>query len=134
MTNKEYLQRAYFINRRLQAKYRRLTVLESQAESTGIDYSGMPHSNSMKSKLEETAIRIVEIKDSIAEDEKALSETRNQVARAIDSIGNESFKTILDMRYLQYMSWEDIINQTEYCRSHVFRLHGEALQCINQYC
>ena len=39
-------------------------------------------------------------------------------------------RTILEMRYLSFMEWDEIISRMGYSRSYVFRLHGEALNAI----
>jgi hypothetical protein len=37
---------------------------------------------------------------------------------------------ILEYRYLLYMSWEDIMAHTGYCRSYMYELHGRGLRKI----
>lgn len=80
--------------------------------------------------MEECAIKVLELKELIADDEKLLKDVRNQIKQAIRSTGNELYVTVLEMRYLQYMSLDEICIQMGYGKTNVFSLHGEALESV----
>lgn len=131
MTTKDYLRRAFEIDRRLQIKYRRLNVMESRAEGSYYREEGEGHhADYVRSRMEECAIKVIELKELIADDENLLKDVRNQIKQAIRSTGNELYVTVLEMRYLQYMSWDEICSQMGYGKTNVFRLHGEALESV----
>ncbi len=133
MTNKEYMSRGYQIEKRLKARRRRLEYLRSKVGATSHEMSGMPKgSPSLSSQLEEMMIRIVDLEASIRKDEKELSIARAEIAESISSVKNENLATILQMRYLDYMSWEDIMVSMDYCRSYLYELHGRALRELRQ--
>ena len=52
------------------------------------------------------------------------------IASAISRMDSMECRTILEMRYLSFMEWDEIISRMGYSRSYVFRLHGEALNAI----
>lgn len=133
MTNREYMSRAFEINKRLKARRRRLEYLRSRLESTSIHITGMPKgSPSVVSVMEEQATRILDLELAIEKDEKDLDVARKEIEQAINAIGNEGLSTILQMRYLDYMKWEDIMASLDYCRSYLYELHGRALRMIHQ--
>lgn len=133
MTNKEYMSRAYEINRRLNSRRRRLEYLKSRIGSTNQNMDGMPKASPPSSShMEELAVRILDIERSIEQDEQALADARSEISESIKGINNENLCTILQMRYLDYMQWEDIMASMDYCRSYLYELHGRALRMIRQ--
>lgn len=133
MTNREYMSRAYEIEKRLKARRRRLEYLRSRIEAVGPQITGMPKgSPGVTSVMEEQAVRILDLELSIRKDEDDLAVAREDIRDAISGIGNETLSTILQMRYLDYMRWEDIMASLDYCRSYLYELHGRALKAIRQ--
>ena len=133
MTNREYMSRAYEIEKRLKARRRRLEYLRSRIEAVGPQFTVMPKgSPGVTSVMEEQAVRILDLELSIRKDEDDLAVARRDITEAIDAVGNETLSTILQMRYLDYMRWEDIMASLDYCRSYLYELHGRALKAIRQ--
>lgn len=133
MTNKEYMSRAYVISNRLKARRQRLEYLKSKVGTIKHDLDGMPKSSpSSTSQMEELTVRILDLELAIDQNEKDLSSARAEITAAINSLNNENLITILQMRYLDYMCWEDIMASLDYCRSYLYELHGRALKMINQ--
>lgn len=130
MTSKGFLHRAYEIDRRLRCKYRRLKVLEDRASGSYYAQNDSFHPLYVQSRMEENAVKVMELKELIEDDEVLLKKVRSEIKETIRAIGNETYATVLEMRYLQYLTWDEIVDQTGYGRSNVFRLHGEALQCL----
>ena len=133
MTNKEYMSRAYLIDRRIKARRHRLEYLRTKVGAAKHDISGMPKgSPSLSSQIEELTIRIVDLEASIKQDEEELVTARTEISQSIEGVRNENLATILQMRYLDYMKWEDIMAVLDYCRSYLYELHGRALKEIKQ--
>lgn len=133
MTNKEFMNRAYEISKRLKARRQRLEYLNAQVGTANQSLSGMPKgSPSSTSQMEELTVRILDLELAIEQDEKALTSARAEISAAINSLNNENLSTILQMRYLDYMRWEDIMASLDYCRSYLYELHGRALRMIRQ--
>ena len=131
MTNKEYMSRAYEIDKRLKSRRRRLEYLRSQVGSSNRELTGVPKcSPSSTSQMEELTVRILDLELAIEQDEKALTSARAEITAAINGLNNENLSTILQMRYLDYMRWEDIMASLDYCRSYLYELHGRALKMI----
>lgn len=131
MTNKEYMERAFIISNRLKARRQRLEYLKSKVGTIKHDLDGMPKSSpSSISQMEELTVRILDLESAIEQDEKTLASVRAEISAAINSLDNENLITILQMRYLDYMRWEDIMASLDYCRSYLYELHGRALKML----
>ena len=114
MTNKEYMSRAFLISKRLKARRQRLAYLKSLVGTTNQVLTGMPKgSPSSTSYMEDQTVRILDLESAIAK-------------------GNENYASILQMRYLDYMDWMDIMRSMDYCRSYLYKLHGRAIQMVRQ--
>ena len=59
-----------------------------------------------------------------------LVESLNSVRQIINYAGNPRLHLILQMRYLNYKTWEQIAEELKYSPSQVHRLHSAALQNI----
>ena len=53
------------------------------------------------------------------------------ILSAIDSVPDETQKTILTMRYIEGLSWEQIQFKTHCVERQVFILHGRGLRQVN---
>ena len=133
MTNKEFMKRAFEIDRRLKARRRRLEYLRSRIAASSPQVTGIPKTSPIvTSVMEEQAVRILDLEMCIQKDERDLAVVRQEIKESIDAIRNETLSTILQMRYLDYMTWEDIMASLDYCRSYLYELHGRALRSIRQ--
>ena len=132
MTAKEYLSQAFYMNRQIKAKERRLEWLREIAPGPSMRFSqeekakGDPRS----SLVEEAALKVVELEEEIASDILELVRVMKKIASTISRMDSMECRTILEMRYLSFMEWDEIISRMGYSRSYVFRLHGEALNAI----
>ena len=132
MTAKEYLSQAFYMNRQIKAKERRLEWLREIAPGPSMRFSQEEKSKGdpRSSLVEEAALKVVELEDEIASDILELVRVMKEIASTISRVDSMECRTILEMRYLSFMEWDEIISRMGYSRSYVFRLHGEALNAI----
>ena len=132
MTAKEYLSQAFYMNRQIKAKERRLEWLREIAPGPSMRFSQEEKSKGdpRSSLVEEAALKVVELEDEIASDILDLVRVMKEIASTISRVDSMECRTILEMRYLSFMEWDEIISRMGYSRSYVFRLHGEALNAI----
>lgn len=64
-----------------------------------------------------------------ADAERALQD----ILAAIDSIADEEQKTLLTLRYVEGLKWEDVCYRMHYEKTKVHELHGLALVKINRW-
>jgi DNA-directed RNA polymerase specialized sigma subunit len=51
-----------------------------------------------------------------------------EIERSIRRVGDDVLEEVLELRYLQYMKWEDIAQRMNYSERQTTRLHGIALE------
>ena len=103
--------------------------LRSQAERITPSYSEVTRKKSGK-KRDGKIITLVEYDDIIRQDMQLLVESLNSVRQIINYADNPRLHLILQMRYLNYKTWEQIAEELKYSPSQVHRLHSAALQNI----
>ena len=70
--------------------------------------TGMPHTPGVKDKVGNLAIEIADTKDAIAEMEQEVEKMKAKVEEFIRTIEFVELRTIFRLRYVRFLSWEDI--------------------------
>lgn len=129
MTAKQWLGRARFIDRELQALRREkqrtkdsLTKITQSYESDGAQVSKDPH------KMD----RIAEYTDMIDRKEAELIETKAQIYNAIMQLEDGRQRSVLFEYYIECKKWEEVALDLNYSYMHVTRLHGYALNEVQK--
>ena len=131
MTAKEYLKQAFFLDRKIKAKERQLDYLQSHAVYTTPQFGEkVAVSPSTTSALEESAVKIVELEEWISGQILELVRMKKEIAEVIKSVGNIEYETVLEMRYLSFMTWEEITSRMNYGSNYVYQIHRRALNLV----
>lgn len=134
MTAKEYLNQAYHIDERIESKLTQIESLKSLATRVTSVFSDMPHSSSPDNqRLEKTIADIIDLENEILNDVNELVELKRKVNNIINFIENPEHRTLLEMRYLSFQTWEQIAVKLNCDVRHVYRLHGQTLVKIKKY-
>ncbi len=75
-------------------------------------------------------IKIIDLENEINQDMMKLVELKKEIIRRIKAVENAELQTILELRYLSYMRWEEIAIELGYGIDNVFRLHRNVLDEI----
>lgn len=128
---KKYLSQAFGLNQRIESKLGQIEDLHNLATKATVTYSDMPRNpNKGQSRLEDCVIQIMELEAEINRDMIRLVELKKDIIRRIKAVENAELQTILELRYLSYMRWEEIAIELGYGIDNVFRLHRNALDEI----
>ncbi len=113
MTTKEWFEKARETDKVIRAL--KLEILKSDEFSEDSDIRGVGGSICMayKSKLFELA-------------EKLFSE-KTEIFGVIIKLEKPPHRTILSLRYLTLLTWEEIAEEMDMSLRHIYRLHNEAL-------
>lgn len=132
MDAKEYLSRAFYLHKQIKAKEKRLEWLRDIAPGPSMRFSeeAKVPGNPRSSAVENTAIKVVALEEEIAEDILHLVEVVNDIERVINRVESLECRTILEMRYLGFCDWTEIIDRMGYGSNWVFQKHREALKKI----
>lgn len=128
MTIKEYLNRARYLDREIDAK------LDHQARLNSIIYkatntlSDMPGSVSRDVTKRERAIaKVIDLEKEIDSQIDELVDAKREIMQLIEQVPKKEYKLLLEMRYVNLYTWEKIAEQMDITIRHVYRLHGSAL-------
>ncbi len=132
MTAKEYLNQAYHIDHRIESKLSQIESLKSLATRVTTVFSDMPHSSSPDNqKLEKTIAEIVDLENEVSTDIGRLVSLKREINSAINHVQNEKYRTLLELRYLNFLTWEQIAVNLNFSIQHTYRIHDKALKKIN---
>ena len=124
---KDYLWQAYKLDKRLRREQMKLEKLRSAVEyhSPAFDGAGGHGSGD---KLSEAVASIVERSQRVDELTAVYVKKYGEIERSIRRVGDDVLEEVLELRYLQYMKWEDIAQRMNYSERQTTRLHGIALE------
>ncbi len=131
MTAREFLSRAFKLEKEIEFKTKLLESLKSQTACTSPVISDLPrppHRNG--SIVESTALRIVSLENEIEAYQEELEKVRDEIVMAIRGVGSTELETLLEMRYLCYLDWGEISARFGYASNYIFRKHREALRRV----
>ena len=83
------------------------------------------------SLVENAALKVVELEDEIASDILELVRVMKEIASTISRVDSMECRTILEMRYLSFMAWDQISARMGYDSNGVYYLHRKALRQVH---
>ena len=128
---KKYLSQAFGLNQRIESKIDQIAVLNDLATKATVTYSDMPKSpNRDGSRMEDAIIKIIDLESEINKDMMKLVELKKDIIHRVKAVESAELQTILELRYLSYMRWEEIAIELGYGIDNVYHLHRKALDEI----
>ena len=128
MTAKEFLNKGYKIDRRINAKLEQQANLRELASRTGAVISDMPRNpNKGRSRVEEIIVKIMTLEEEINEDIDELVSLKSDITKAIGTVDDPEESLLLTLRYLNYKTWEDIADELNCSVRKVHIVHSRAL-------
>ena len=131
MTAKEYLQRPKQIVQEIRRKQGRIETLKRLATRLGPEMSDIRvQSTPDPARIQGFLAEAADEEREIARLEGKLQEALCDSARLIARLPNEEMARILERRYLDRWSWEEIIEEMDISRTQVFERHRTALDIL----
>ena len=131
MTAKEYLSQAFHIDQRISSKLSQVMRLREAATNCTATLSDMPRPDSpSRRQMTDTICKIVDLEREINEDIDRLVDLKAEARRVINAVSDPDQQLILELRYLCYKPWNEIMTELGYSEPTIYRLHGEALKKI----
>lgn len=133
MTAKEYLGQAYRLDQRINSKLQQVDSLRSLTQKITASYDGevVSHTRNVTS-LQDTIIRLMEAEEELNRQIDELVDLKMDIARLIDQVHNESFRLILEKRYLCFLQWNQIAAEMHYSRRWVLNKHDRAVEVVDK--
>ena len=133
MKAKEYMQQAYFLDKRINSLVRQVSNLWDKATNVSQVISDMPRNPSnTTSKLEERIVDICDLTDEIKRQAETLKEKRKEMMAVVSEIPDPEYQLILQERYFEMLTWEDIACDINRSVRSAQLLHGKALEAVQE--
>ena len=131
MTAKEFLNRAYRLDTRINNRFEQIQRLRSLAGKNTAAYSGetVSHTRNVHSS-EDAIIRIIEAEQELNREIDELIVIKNDIRQVIELVADPNCRLLLESRYLCMNHWDDVCSKLEVSRSRVFELHQTALSMV----
>ena len=133
MTTKAYLGQARFLDMRIKSKIQQIDSLRELATSCTAVLSDTPRNpNHGTSKVETCVMKIIEVQEGLQDDINALVELKKEIMATIHAVEDVELQTLLEKRYLCFLSWERIAVEMHYSIQHIYRMHETALDAVTE--
>lgn len=145
MTAKEYLNQAYYLDRRAEMLIAKADKLRTSLYGRGVSYDGSRVKGGVSSDLSAVIDKVIEYERQADEVIETLVKKWLEIERVIAAVTNDVQREVLERKYLLYQPWETFfdkrtgekiigIDETmNYSVRQIYRIHGEALQVVSQY-
>lgn len=131
MKAKEYLLQAHYLDERITSKTQQIASLNELATRCTSTFSDMPKNpNQGGSRMEDCIIKIIELEEELKVDIEKLINLKKKIMEVIKSVPNIEYQTLLEKRYLCFITWEQISVDMSYSIQHIHRMHSAALKQI----
>lgn len=126
-----YLEQAYRIDQRINSKIEQVASLHNlatKANSTLTDMPGSPNRNIHR--MEDIIVKIVDLENDINQDIDMLVDLKTEIMQVIKKVDDLELQTLLEQRYLNFRTWEQIAVNMGYNVRHLYRMHDKALKAV----
>ena len=128
MTAKEYLSQLMNLERLIEAKRLECERLDAMSKKVTSVLSDCKVDSSHSDRNEDVIIRVIELKKDISEKMKAYVKLQAEISKEIDEIENVRYRSLLIMRYVNCLKFEEISEKMHYGTRWVLVLHRGALK------
>lgn len=134
MEAKEYLKRIKLLDIKIKNKSLELEDIQNRMTGLqGITYEEkISGSVNNKSPQEKMMYKYLAYKEELQENINELTEYKKQAMSLIDKIDNADCVDVLYKRYFQFKKWEQIAVEKNYSYQGICKIHGKALQMMNE--
>ena len=128
MTAKEFLEQVRYVDRAIDSKLEQVHKLREETTKATTVVSDMPRSSSRNpQRLEDTILKIIDLEHEINRDIDRLVDMKKATRLSINAMANADERLILELRYLCYKTWPEVMENLSISETQVHRLHGMAL-------
>lgn len=130
MTTKEYLSRYRWQNDRINAKLEQVAELRRKAQTVSGGSSDGSHSSTPYDRVGELTLKIVALENKINEEIDKSVDLQNEIRAAIARVPDERLQSLLEYKYINGYTLEEIAVRMDYSYPQICRLHGRALRSV----
>ncbi len=128
---KQKLKAVRYYTRAIDADQDKIAVLRSQAERITPAYSLAPGGHP-SANMADAVEMIVCIEAKLKVHSRQMHDAMLLAMAMIDSLPNYEQRIIMQFRYINFYTWEQIAKKLKYDKRWVYRLHGQALLYLSK--
>ena len=131
MTAKEYLNQAYWLDRRINSKLEQLSALRDMAtKTTSIMNDDVVSRTRNVHSMQDVIAKIIDMQAEVNADIDRLVDLKRDIMQVVKAVDNPELQTLLELRYLCFKDWPDIACEMHCSESNVYKVHSRALQAV----
>ena len=143
MTAKEYLQQAYFLDRKAEMLLAKAQRLRESLYGRGAGLHTVRVKSSPHGTLEAAIAQVEEYERQADKTIVELVGKRIEIEKTIAAVADDAQREVLERRYLMYQPWETCFDKRtgqkvigideamHYSARQIYRIHGEALLSVD---
>ena len=129
----EYLSQARHTDVRINSKLEELASLKALAEKVTTTYrKDMVDGSRDVHKREEIVCKLIDLQNQINSDIDQLVDLKIAMRQIIESLPNVEDRTVLELRYIRFLKWQDVADSMGYSLRRVHNFHDRAIQCLEE--
>ena len=129
MTAKEFLRRVRTADRRIDEATERVERIRAKLEAGRMSsVTGMPRGGGQDWTV--TADSLIELERGVNARIREMCRLKRLAMEAIDQVEEARLREVLELYYIDGMTWEQVAERIGLDLRWVFRLHGRALMCV----
>lgn len=130
---KEYLQQVRLYDSHISTKLEDLQRLkEMVTKITPTLKDNVVSGGGNQDKLGDAIAKIIDLEAEIDRDIDRYVAAKQEISATLDKLTDPDQLQVLHMRYVQYMTWEQIACEMNMSYRNVCYIHGKGLQAVNQ--
>lgn len=131
MNAKEYLSQAYYLDREINRKLKRIMFFREMASNgSGILQAQRVSGTEKHSPMEDAITKIIDLEEEVNADIDRLVDLKREMIRMIHALPQLEHRLLLQLRYLNYKRWEEIAATMQHDLKAVHWIHARALHRI----
>lgn len=130
---KEYLNQAYYIDKRIDMLNDELTMLESKLCKCTANYNSAGHGNNTRSAFEYAIDKVMQYRDRLNNEIDNLVSKKIEIKNTIDKLDDDKEKIILCKRYINFQNFESIAEDLDITSRQVYKIYKKSLEKIEKF-
>lgn len=134
MNAKEYLSQAIWLDQRINSKLEQKEQLEALAKRVTVNFTQEKVSGgrATTSPMEDATVKLIDLCHEINDDIDELITLKAEILEIISKVDDPVSQLLLQMRYIEGKTWEEVAYDLDYNSRTVFKIHGRALKEIEK--
>lgn len=133
MTIKQWMQRAWEIDKNINALKQEVENEKTRIMRVTAQYNDIKVQTAKQNSKENAIIKYINYNEKLEQQINELYTVKQEIFDAISKLENASYRTLLTLRYLQFMTWERIAQNMELKDVRwIYVMHNRALQAVSK--